>query len=271
MQYSYCTHICLSAGHCRGLESASDVRWHRAQCRGRGEHLLPGVRGRPLQPELRGLGPAARHGWLLLLLPLPLLLQLHLDTVALLLQLLGVQWHERGGPWSELHNQHQHHWHRESGLLINQLVMSDQWRAIDWKYFLRQWEKLKGFSFQIFDLPESMYSIAQTSASREQELSHLENSFTALNTLEHEEAGHEAYEEESEEKEEDVRNSFDIETLVDECFMNETGSRGVIVQSWGKLWRKIQTETSSVADYTRHQFNAKNTQKNCANFTHLWH
>lgn len=76
-----------------------------------------------------------------------------------------------------------------------------------------------------------MYSIAQTSASQEQELSHLENSFTALNTLEHEEAGHETYEEESEEEEEDVRNSFDIETLVDECFMNETGSRGVIVQS----------------------------------------
>ena len=75
-----------------------------------------------------------------------------------------------------------------------------------------------------------MYSIAQTSGSREQELSHLENSFTALNTLEHDETGHEAYEEDSEE-EEDVRNSFDIETLVDECFMNETIRRGVIVQS----------------------------------------
>lgn len=81
---------------------------------------------------------------------------------------------------------------------------------------------------QIFDLPESMYSIAQ--ASREQELSHLENSFTALNTLEQDETGHEAYEEDSEE-EEDVRNSFDIETLVDECFMNETIRRGVSVQS----------------------------------------
>ena len=89
---------------------------------------------------------------------------------------------------------------------------------------------LKASTFQIFDLPESIYSSADTSAAREQELSHLETSFTGLNTLEHEEAGHEAYEEESEE-EEDVRNSFDIETLVDECFMNETSRRGVIVQS----------------------------------------
>jgi len=44
-------------------------------------------------------------------------------------------------------------------------------------------------------------------------------------------AGHEEEEEESEDEEEDVRNSFDIETLVDECFMNETSRRGVIVQS----------------------------------------
>ena len=88
---------------------------------------------------------------------------------------------------------------------------------------------LKAFTFQIFDLPESLYSSGHQT-SREQELSHLENSFTGLNTLEQEEAGHED-EEESEEEEEDVRNSFDIETLVDECFMNETSRRGVIVQS----------------------------------------
>ena len=113
---------------------------------------------------------------------------------------------------------------------------------------LRCWKLLKAFTFQIFDLPESLYSNSQHQTSREHELSHLETSFTGLNTLEQEEAGHEE-EEESEEEEEDVRNSFDIETLVDECFMNETSRRGVIVQSWGKLWRrKIQTETSSVAD-----------------------
>jgi len=81
---------------------------------------------------------------------------------------------------------------------------------------------------QIFDLPESLYCGGQQTA-REQELSHLETSFTALNTLEQDEAGLD--EEESEEEEEDVRNSFDIETLVDECFMNETSRRGVIVQS----------------------------------------
>ena len=87
---------------------------------------------------------------------------------------------------------------------------------------------LRAFTFQIFDLPESLYSGGHQTA-REQELSHLETSFTALNTLEQDEAGLD--EEESEEEEEDVRNSFDIETLVDECFMNETSRRGVIVQS----------------------------------------
>ena len=86
----------------------------------------------------------------------------------------------------------------------------------------------KAFTFQIFDLPESIYSGGHQTA-REQELSHLETSFTGLNTLEQDEAG--LNEEESEEEEEDVRNSFDIETLVDECFMNETSRRGVIVQS----------------------------------------
>ena len=88
----------------------------------------------------------------------------------------------------------------------------------------------KAFTFQIFDLPESLYSGGHQT-SREQELSHLETSFTGLNTLEQDEAGLNEEESEEEEEEEDVRNSFDIETLVDECFMNETSRRGVIVQS----------------------------------------
>ena len=117
---------CLSAGHCGGLKPASDVRWQPPKCRGRGKYLLPRVGGRPLQPEL--CGPSSSSLRLLLLLPLTVLLQLLLVTVAVLLQLLRVQWHEQWGPESGLHNQHQHHGHRESGLLINQLVMSGHWR-----------------------------------------------------------------------------------------------------------------------------------------------
>ena len=68
--------------------------------------------------------------------------------------------------------------------------------------------------FQIFSLPESLY---QT----EPELSHLETSFNALNTgLDQGEAG--PGDSEEEEDSDCVNNSFDIEALVDECFMNET-------------------------------------------------
>ena len=78
-------------------------------------------------------------------------------------------------------------------------------------------------------MPENLYSSVQPS--HEPELRHLEHSFTALNTLEHSEAAPGEYEEDSEEEEDIVRNSFDIEALVDECFMNETRRRQVIVQS----------------------------------------
>merc|ERR1719410_725720 len=74
---------------------------------------------------------------------------------------------------------------------------------------------------QIFNLPDSVYQ-TQT----EPELHHLENSFTAMNTVDkdvinnHDEA--EDNGDEDSDDSDDVNNSFNIEALVDECFMNQT-------------------------------------------------
>lgn len=65
--------------------------------------------------------------------------------------------------------------------------------------------------FQMFSLPDNVY---QT----EPELNQLENSFTALNTLDN--IDNTNHDEDSDEGE-IVRNDFDIEALVDECFMNQ--------------------------------------------------
>ena len=62
---------------------------------------------------------------------------------------------------------------------------------------------------QIFSLPENVY---QTEP--EPILSQLEDSFTALNTFDN------YHNDEDSDDGEVVRNNFDIETLVDECFMN---------------------------------------------------
>ena len=63
----------------------------------------------------------------------------------------------------------------------------------------------------MFSLPESVYHTEP-----EPTLSQLEHSFTGLNTFDN----HNNYNDEDSDDGEVVRNNFDIEALVDECFMN---------------------------------------------------
>jgi len=72
---------------------------------------------------------------------------------------------------------------------------------------------------QIFNLPESVY---QTTQQMEPELNRLENSFTAMNTVDKDAINNHDDDGEESDDSDDVNNSFNIEALVDECFLNHS-------------------------------------------------
>ena len=81
--------------------------------------------------------------------------------------------------------------------------------------------------FQIFSLPEGVYQTEY-----EPELNHLEQSFTAMNTLDN----NDNFENNDDSDDcDEVKNNFDIEALVDECFVNHPSS--VELHSWKPMNR----------------------------------